>query len=554
MTLFRAILLLMLLAAKAWPVEVSTNFVDYMIQLNGRQARMIFASSLGTSLVLEDGAKRLGFAGDPFSTSTEVESGGKKFSAPIYVLGDPIKKVPWVLRQAVKVTHPFLYHEFMQLYREVTGNMEGVVGWPEVRDNILVFDSDRHVIRRVEQLPPETAGWLKWRVLPTEALMLEVPLAGGKKGVAYVDTADSRSIMLAPPQWKEWRQAHPAAAMVTHKVWGLPLLVATDHEALADNVEIGPLSVTDAFIEDMDDEAAGRLGEDDPAATTVWSLGMGALSRMDLIVDGSNGWAYVHPRGAAARPAAAKKTKRGAGLAPVEMWKVDSNVQLQADGFFVREGEFKRRHGMFDSAMIDFGRALEINARNARAWSDRGVLLQAGCAFAGAVSNYDKSIELRPDFSEWERLYRQTLLWRLANLPEAEPNSAATPLGGGKTDPKISLEAVEVVGTPLEGLSGVDYGWPKTLGQFLVGRIDEKALIAAAKKSGDAEENKALAYYYIGMRSLSMGDPAGARVWFQKCKNAGQTDSDEYYFSVSELGLLSKSPPGQGAARPKAGR
>ena len=102
---FHGILVLALLATKAWAMDLSTNFVGCMIQINGHPARMIFASSLGSSLVLEDGANRLGFTGDPYSKSTEMESGGKKFSVPIFVFGDPLKKVPWVLRQAVKVTH-----------------------------------------------------------------------------------------------------------------------------------------------------------------------------------------------------------------------------------------------------------------------------------------------------------------------------------------------------------------------------------------------------------------------------------------------------------------
>jgi len=69
-------------------------------------------------------------------------------------------------------------------------------------------------------------------------------------------------------------------------------------------------------------------------------------------------------------------------------------------------------------------------------------------------------------------------------LPPAETNLAAK--AGETSDPATRLMSVEVVGVQPEGVPGVEYGWPKTLGQFLVGRIDEKALLAAAKKSGDA--------------------------------------------------------------------
>jgi len=541
-TLFRSFLATAVLVTRAWSIDLSTNFVDYTVQINGRPARMIFVSSFGASLVLEEGANRLGLKGDPFSALTQVESGGKEFSAPILIFRDPLRNVPWVLRQLAKISHPVLYHQFKRLYDQVTKSMDGVVGWPEVRNNILVFDSDQRVIRRVEQLPPETADWLKLRVLPVGSLLLEVPLAGGKKGVIYIDTADNRSIMLAPPQWKEWTQAHPAATLVSRKDWGLPLIISTEHEALADKVELGPLTVTDVAIEDMGGDDAGRLRDEIPGEATVWSLGMGALSRIDLIVDGRNGWAYVHPKMSltTASPLLTKKSKKGAALRPAGNWKVADNVELEADGFFLREGEYKWGVEEFKGALADFNRALELNPRNPDAWSDRGAVKEYEGDFTEAVSNYDKAVELRPDYSEWERLYRQTLFWRVMELPPAETNLAAK--AGETSDPATRLMSVEVVGVQPEGVPGVEYGWPKTLGQFLVGRIDEKALLAAAKKSGDADENKSLAYYYIGMRHLSRGERAGARAWLQKCKDAGQKGTDEYYFAVSELKRLSGPP------------
>src|SRR5580700_3508068 len=174
-TLFHGFLMTAVLVTRAWSVDFSTNFVDYTVQINGRPARMIFVSSLGLSLVLEEGANRLGLKGERL---TQMKSGGQEFSAPILVFRDPLKNVPWALRQLVKISHPFLYHEFKGLYDQVTKSMEGVVGWPDARNNILVFDSEQRVIRRVEQLPPETADWLKLRVLPSASLLLEVPLAG----------------------------------------------------------------------------------------------------------------------------------------------------------------------------------------------------------------------------------------------------------------------------------------------------------------------------------------------------------------------------------------
>ena len=76
--------------------------------------------------------------------------------------------------------------------------------------------------------------------------------------------------------------------------------------------------------------------------------------------------------------------------------------------------------------------------------------------------------------------------------------------------------------------------------------MDEKELLAAARKSGGnstVSEQKALAYYYIGMMRLRKGDKTGAREWFQKCKNAGMKEFVEYQFAVAELSRLDVAAP-----------
>ena len=154
---------------------------------------------------------------------------------------------------------------------------------------------------------------------------------------------------------------------------------------------------------------------------------------------------------------------------------------------------------------------------NADAFSRRGVAREVLGDFSGALFDYDKVIELKPADSDWERLYRQTLLWRLGRPPE----------DFSKT------------------LAGCKAGWTKTIARFLAGQLDETAFFAAAKKS-DGEtvsEQKALAFYYIGMMRLSKGDTAGARDWFQKCLAAGVKGDDEYQFTVAELARLNAATP-----------
>jgi len=149
---------------------------------------------------------------------------------------------------------------------------------------------------------------------------------------------------------------------------------------------------------------------------------------------------------------------------------------------------------------------------NAAAYSRRGVAREVLGDYSGAVSDYDEVIKLKPADSDWERLYRQTLLCRL-----------------GQPAGDFSKE-----------LAGCKLGWTHTLARFLAGQLDETALLAAAKKSDGvaAPEQKGLARYYIGMARLSKGDPAGAREMFEKCLHDSLKGDDEYEFAVAELARL----------------
>jgi lipoprotein NlpI len=509
--------------------DISTNRVDFKIEINGRPARMVLATSLGTTLLFEPGQRRLELKGTAFSKLAPVASGGQTFSAPIPLIGNPFDRIPWLYRQLIGLMHPILYHEVKNLYGQLTGKLEGVLGWPEIRDNILVFDAGSRTIRRVEQLPPETSGWLKLKVVPDRCLLLEVPLVDGKTGTVWVDTADSRSVIMPAAQWKQWTDDHPQAAVTSHKALGLPLILTTHHEVFADEIKLGPLALTDVALEDMPPGDETRLLQETPAAKVAWTFGINALSRMDLVVDGKNGWAYLHPK-----PPSGVKPNITKPPAAAQNWAVADNVRVGGDNFFIYSGEYKWSTNNFTGALADFNRALELNPQNADACSDRGAIREIQGDFSGAVSDYDKVIALRPDYSDWERLYRQTLLWRLDPLPEEETKTVVEV----KQAPEHAAVLKPVV------VYGVQPGWKdpwaRTIGLFLVGRMDEKALLAAARKSDidTADDQKAAAYYYIGMMRLSKGDKAGARTWFKKCRSAGMTDDNEYFFAGAELKRL----------------
>jgi tetratricopeptide (TPR) repeat protein len=377
---------------------------------------------------------------------------------------------------------------------------DGVIGWPEVRDNILVFDATHRTVRSVAQLPEKVSGWLKMKVRPHNTLLLETPLSDGKAGAILVDTGAPQGVQLTPAQWQEARAAHPEAPSTTvnHSTWSIGSFTA--QAMWADEVKLGALILTDVPVENMPASEAAWLNKAAPGAEVAGVIGLRALTRMDLVVDGKNGFAYVRPRPPA-----------GAGN-----WSVAEDMRLNCDNLFVRSGIANCSSGNFDAAIADDTRALEINPKNADAYANRALARQIHGDFSGALADYDKVIELNPDDSASARLHRQTLLRRLGR----PPGDFSTTVAGWKG------------------------GWIKTIGLFVADQLDEQALLAAAEKKDavPALSRQCEAFYYIGIKRLFNGDKAGARDFFQKSVATGVREYTEYQFAAAELARLGAAP------------
>lgn len=216
----------------------------------------------------------------------------------------------------------------------VKPDMDGVIGWTQLRGKILQFDAAARVVQPLDQLPAKVAGWSKFRVLPNRQIMtLEVPAtAGGPPGLIFVDTGNPGGVGLAPGHWAQWRAAHPGEPATlrlyyTPAARGLrgPLTnpaapgTVVAEEMWAHEISLGPLQLTETPV-----------GESDPA-TAAWggprhvaTFGMAALRRLDFIYDGQAGYVYLQPK--TTPPAPYPHNRIGAVFTPAD----DTNDYLVA--------------------------------------------------------------------------------------------------------------------------------------------------------------------------------------------------------------------------------
>jgi len=512
--------------------------------INGQPARFALDTGAPTTMLFSTGADRLDLKVTPPSVKAQVRAsmnkgvalgstdpvqvslGGQTFTTPLKVL-----KLPWYLPDSLGV--------------------DGLVGWAEIRDNILVFDGDKRTISSVANVPEETTGWLKLKVRQNPHLFLELPRPDGTTGIIMVDTGNPSGVSLPPAEWKTWRTAHPQAPSVSMTYYS-PESGAVDGEiAWADEIALGALSLTDVAVQEADSSESREI------RNYAGTIGLYALSRLDLVVDGKNGFAYLQPKPAPGpyfpgfdRPGVTKDSARNSP--GDEDWTVADNVHIQppplptdssigsahkkykakdyagaiADLTNVIEQNPEDLTALSDrantslilgdneSAVADFNQILKLDSKNFLAYRDRGVAREIQGDFDGALADFNQAITLRPNGSinPLPHLYRITLLLRTGRSSE---NSATE-------------------------VAGLKEGWPKMNAQFITGSLSETAYLAAAAKGDEAavRQQQAAVFYYIGMKRLISGDQTGARDSFQKCLATGESEANEYLLAQGELTRL----------------
>jgi len=463
----------------------------------------------------------------PGSTQpTQVEVLGQTFTAPLKVL-----ELPW--------------------YISGPDGVDGLVGWTQIRDNILKFDGSQRTISAMESLPPETAGWLKLKVRQNPHLLLEIPMSDGNTALVLVDTGNPIGVSLSPTLWKAWRSKHTTAPSINVMYYTPGAGTVSGELAWADDVKLGPLTLTDVAVMPAD------ASEYDSIKGFAGTLGLYALTRLDLIVDGKNGYAYLRPKSAPGpyfagfdRPGV---TKDQAKNSPEdENWKVADNVHYQppplptdstigsahkkykakdyigaiADLTNVIEQNPEDITALSDRASAklvlndenganaDYNQILELDPKNFATYRDRGVAREIQGDFNGALTDFNQAVTLRPNGSTnpLPHLYRLTLLLRLGRPPE-----------------NLAKE-----------VAGLKEGWSKMDGQYLTGSLSEADYLATAAKGSEAavRQQQDEAFYYIGMKRLISGDLAGARDFFQKCLATGDSDANDYLLAQGELARL----------------
>jgi tetratricopeptide (TPR) repeat protein len=340
---------------------------------------------------------------------------------------------------------------------------------------------------------------------------------------------------------------------------------------------VDELTLSDVPVLEMPDVEANAFGNN--LGKIVCTLDLAALARLDLVVDGKNGYAYLRPK-SPNQGAAGSEAITDAVTGPD--WTVANSVHLNEGSFLYSKAKFKigkrdldgaiadldsiiahsldddlayadrgasrGQKGDIDGAIEDFNRALELNPSNALAYANRGGDRLEKGDLSGAIEDLGHAVELNPnDADSFANLGR--IKQRMGNFAEAlvdyDKAIELNPEGDSAHywyffRQLVQMQLKQAPNDFSATVAGWKDGWAKTIGQYLAGGIDETAVLTAAEKPGDEPVvgQHCEAFYYIGMMHLLKGDTTGARDSFQKCVATGQKDYDEYDFARAELARL----------------
>ncbi|HVU37319.1 MAG TPA: aspartyl protease family protein [Opitutales bacterium] len=473
-------------------MEPSERIVFRDATIDHKPVRLLLDTCASTTLLDASAAKRLNIKTTP-TTSTISWLG---YERPISLTAPVVVNTGAATFSTALPTMDFSESVFAS-----SPDFDGIIGWPEVRDNILVFDPETHTVRGVTELPAGTTDWLKLKIHPGDTLVLEGPLPNGGTGLIAVDTGQPLGALLPAPIWANWHATHPHALSTMHTFRVPFLFTFTYGKTVADELTLGPLTATNIPIREID----WKYSESGLLA----NLGVVALDRLNLIVDGIHGVAYVQPRLLGDEPTQGQD------------WSVDPSVRISSKQLKALVCSFdaqnKADRGDYAGAIAGFSQAIEFNPADARLYEMRAVQRQKLGDFSGALGDYEKYLERTPAGPRYELLYCLILRLRLGQ-----------DLGG--------------IG---QAIPSWEDGWIKTIGEYILGQIDEADLLQAAEKKDQEPVNgqRCEADYYIGIKHLISGDIPGARIFFQKSLASGETDYSEYQFARDELGRLGVSTP-----------
>lgn len=246
-------------------------------KINNQPVRLIFDTGCDTAMLFQSTAQRLGLkVTDP---PLEAKAGRGQVLAGYTDICE------------LKLWNQNIPTRFnvVDLPSVAQSEVEGLIGWPPLRSNIIAFDAKNRRMSVLGRLPSKTEAWQKFPIRKNAGvLILELPRPGGGSDSVMIDTGSAEIVSVSPRIWKKWKQDHPDApfTLTAYYMPGSGMVIA--QVMWASTLNLGPIELHNVLIREANVTETAGVG-----STFMANLPLEALDRKDLIVDGKGGFAYL---------------------------------------------------------------------------------------------------------------------------------------------------------------------------------------------------------------------------------------------------------------------
>lgn len=227
-------------------------------------------------------------------------------------------------------------------------DLDGMIGWPAFRNNVLFLDCVTHAIDTFTNRAELTNGWVKCLIQTNSDLTLQLPSGDNTREVIALDTGTSYGVMLNRRKWREWKAIHANQQMTMEAYYtpGAGLVVA--EESWAAKISLGGQSLTAVPVTQADSAAIALHSS--PQTDYAATLGFAALKRLDIVLDGKQGVVWLRPKKEQPTPYA--HNHLGAVFVPQNL-ESDDLIAHVADGSPATEAGIRNDDILMKIGMLD---------------------------------------------------------------------------------------------------------------------------------------------------------------------------------------------------------
>jgi len=175
-----------------------------------------------------------------------------------------------------------------KLPTHVRPRVDGVFAWANVSGSIIRVAADKRNVHPLPRLPDDLDNWTKWDLVPKSRLLaFKLPNASGPDGTVFIHSAFPLGVSLNADRWKAWRDAHGEEPATLTAMSGPAGGVNVGELFWEDTLAVGPFSISDVPV------TKGLPVFDRMVPNYEATLGLFALTRFDIVIDGKNGHLYT---------------------------------------------------------------------------------------------------------------------------------------------------------------------------------------------------------------------------------------------------------------------